>query len=356
MRNHVLAAREVAYVAHRLFLSEGKLERKKDIAITVIMPVYNGAAFLASALDSVLAQEGVDDIEVLVLDDGSKDESPEILTHYDDPRLVMIRHPNMGLAATLNKGLQLARGRYVARQDQDDLLLPGRLAKQFAFLEDHPQVAMVGTWAEIRIGDHPDGRFHRHPSANDALRLQLLFDNPFVHSSIMMRTDVARALGGYSEDKSRQPPEDYEFWSRIAHKHEVANLPEILTVYREMPSSMSRTGINPFLSKVLRLSSENLHALLGHEWSEEDCLSLACLYHFEPVAPRGLSKSEALAMTRQAIALIGGDRNQWSAEMTAEATRLERLITSRFLQSRIPAPLLKPARWLRNRLTGIRGR
>lgn len=329
------------------------MEKINRCQVTVLMPVYNGQSFLREALDSVLVQGGVNELELLVLDDGSKDASPEILASYNDPRLTIIRHPNMGLAATLNKGLSLARGKYIARQDQDDLLLPGRLAKQITFLDAHPEVAMVGTWAEILVDDKPDGRYHRHPGAGDALRLQLLFDNPFVHSSIMMRTDSIRALGGYSEDKTRQPPEDYEFWSRIAREHEVANLPEVLTVYREVPNSMSRAGSNPFLPNVLKISSENLHAVLAPDWSKDDCVTLAAIYH-KAVAPGLLGRRKALAMVDQAISKIGGPESAWSTDMRQEATRLRRHIESRYLRSYIPGALLGPARWLRNRV--LRGR
>lgn len=316
--------------------------------VTVLMPVFNGAPYLAEALESVL-RENIPDMEVLVFDDGSTDFSPEILARYDDPRLRVIRHANMGLAATLNKGIGLARGEYIARQDQDDLLLPGRLAKQLAFMDTHPEVAMVGTWAEIRVGDTSDGRFHRHPSADDVLRTQLLFDNPFVHSSIMLRTTAVRGVGGYSEDRSRQPPEDYELWSRIAHVHRVANLPEVLMVYREMPNSMSRTGINPFLSKVLRISTENLHQVLGAQWSIEQCMSLACLYHNAPsITP--LSKRDARQMVVMAADAIAGGSRYWSPEMKSEVVRLQRHIESRFLRRRIPEPLLRQLRRLRNHI------
>lgn len=291
-------------------------------------------------------------MEVLVLDDGSTDRSLKILRLYDDRRLTVISQSNMGLAATLNKGISIARGKYIARQDQDDLMLPGRLTKQIKFLEANPQTAMVGTWAEIRVEDQPDGRFHRHPSACDVLRFRLLFDNPFVHSSIMMRTDVVRALGGYSKDKSRQPPEDYELWSRIAAEHSVANLPETLTVYREMPTSMSRNSTDPFLPKILVIASENLHRVLAPRFSFDECLSLACLYHNAPGAPCALSKSQVLAMIQHAVEYIGGSRWQWSEGLAAEVVRMQQHVASRFLQRRIPASLLRPARFLHRLING----
>ncbi|MDE2598242.1 MAG: glycosyltransferase family 2 protein [Rhodocyclaceae bacterium] len=316
-----------------------------------MMPVYNGAPWLPEAIDCVLSQT-LPDFELIIIDDGSKDDSWAIISAFSDSRIRAIRQSNKGLAATLNIGLGLARAPYVARQDQDDWMHPERLARQYAFMEANPRVAMVGTWAEIRIGDKPDGRFHRHPVSSDVLRLRLLFDNPFVHSSLLLRADAARALGGYSEDKSRQPPEDYEFWSRIARDYDVANLPEVLTVYREMPTSMSRTGENPFLPKVLRISAENLRHALGGRVSEERCLSLSCIYHNVP-APLTLKKQDALLMVNMAIDSIGGPRETWSPEMPSEAARLKRHIESRFVQRRIPEPLLRPLRRARNFLRRI---
>lgn len=319
--------------------------------ISVLMPVYNGMAWLADAIDCVLSQT-FQDFELIIIDDGSKDDSWAIISEFSDSRIRAVRQPNKGLAATLNIGLGLVRAPYVARQDQDDWMHPERLARQYAFMEANPKVAMVGTWAEVRVGDKPDGRFHHHPVSSDVLRLRLLFDNPFVHSSLMLRTDAARALGGYSEDRSRQPPEDYEFWSRIARNYDMANLPEVLTVYREMPASMSRSGENPFLSKVLRISAENLQHALGGRVSEERCLSLSCIYHNVP-APLALKKQEALLMVDMAIDCIGGPYEAWSPEMASETKRLRRHIESRFIQHRIPEWLLNPLRRARNFLRRI---
>jgi len=263
-----------------------------------------------------------------------------------------VQHPNRGLAATLNRGIALAKGRYIARQDQDDLVLAGRLEKQRVFLDTHPDVAMVGTWAQIYSGDTPSQRYHRHPCSNEALQLELLFDNPFVHSSMMIRADVLRETGGYCEDKSRQPPEDYELWSRIARRHRVANLPEVLTVYREMPGSMSRTGDTPFLENVIRIASENLSHMLSQRYSLEECAALANLYHHG--GARGSLTSLSKARTRQMLEFaaqeLSGNRADWSDEFLASYQRMRAHLDSRFLRRRIPAPLLGPARWFRDRI------
>lgn len=319
------------------------------VTVTAIVPVYGGEQTLAGALRSVLTQN-MDGLEIIVLDDGSPDTSWHIACEIKDDRLITVRHPNRGLAATLNRGVGLAKGRYIARQDQDDLVLAGRLEKQFAFLEAHPDVAMVGTWAQIYVGDIPTQRHHRHPCSNKTLKFELLFDNPFVHSSMMIRADVLREVGGYCEDKSRQPPEDYELWSRIARDHCVANLPEVLTVYREVPGSMSRMSDAPFLNNVVRIAAENLHHVLTPHYTSEECTALAGLYHRGGTERIRMSLSKAMArqMLEFAACEISGDRAVWSDEFLASYQRMRTYLDSRFLQKKIPAPLLGTARWFRN--------
>lgn len=325
----------------------------EGIAVSVVVPMYRGERTIRQSLESVLAQS-IPDCEIIALDDGSPDRCCEIVEALmpgaGDKQLSLHRHENRGLASTLNRGIELARGKYIARQDQDDLVLPDRLAKQKAFLDSNPDIAMVGTWAQIYAGDEPTERFHRHPTKPDALKLFLLFDNPFVHASVMIRADVLRALGGYSEAPERQPPEDYELWSRIARDYRVANLPEVLTIYREMPGSMSRSGENPFLRKVLRISSENIYAAIGDRYGPDDCLSLSCLYHAANGAPRRLSKREANKMLALAIERISQTQPPSSDEFLAEAKRLRGHINSRFIRQHLPMPVLTMARKLRNRL------
>ncbi len=117
-------------------------------SISVILPVYNGAGDVARSIQTVLTQTN-SDFELIVIDDGSKDNSVEVLRNINDPRLRIYHQENIGLAATLNRGIELARGRYIARQDQDDLSMPTRFAEQFEYMEANPDCALLGTWAEI---------------------------------------------------------------------------------------------------------------------------------------------------------------------------------------------------------------
>lgn len=244
--------------------------------VSVLLPVYNGAAYLAQAIDAALAQS-YRNFELIVINDGSKDDSEAIISGYQDPRLRAYHQENQGLAATLNRAIGLARGKYLARQDQDDVSLPSRLDKQVAFLEAHPACGLVGSWAEIWRDNTPTGRIHKHPSENLALKFELLFDNPFVHSSVLIRRSALDRVGLYSTDPSRQPPEDYELWSRIARHFEVANIPEVLLIYREVLGSMSRDGASPFLERSIKLSAENLAWATGRDPSDPAVLNLAAL-------------------------------------------------------------------------------
>lgn len=224
--------------------------------VSVLLPVYNGAPWLRETLDSMLLQT-LTDFEIIAINDGSKDDSLTVLQSYNDPRIRVVDQVNQGLAATLNTAIALARGRYFARQDQDDLSMPQRLARQVEFMNSHPDIGVVGTWAEIIDTDGTAIGIHKHPEHSAALAEFLLWNNPFVHSSLMFRRTVFETVGGYSTDRNRQPPEDYELLSRVARIWKTANIPEVLHRYREVRGSMSRVSSRPFETKVVMLSAEN---------------------------------------------------------------------------------------------------
>ncbi len=195
--------------------------------VTVLMPVYNAAPHLREAVDSILGQT-FSDFEFLIIDDGSTDGSAAIIRSYPDTRLRFIQNQrNLGLTATLNFGLDLAQGEYVARMDADDISLPERLAKQAAFLDASPSVGIAGVWAWT----FGDARFKiPHPAGAERIRAKLLFDSALVHPAVMMRRSALnahnlryRALGHF---------EDYELWQRAARVFPLANLPEYLFHYR----------------------------------------------------------------------------------------------------------------------------
>lgn len=255
------------------------------VTISVLLPVWNCPHYVGQAVESILNQS-YSDFECIIIDDGSTDNTPEILRKYQDPRIRLVQHANRGLAATLNEGIELARGKYIARQDQDDISLPDRLTKQLAYMESHPECGLLGTWAQIMEGDRLTERYHRHPSCPCELSYQLLFNNPFVHSSVMVRKSVLETVGGYSTDPSRQPPEDYELWSRLSRLSSVANLPEVLLYYREVPGSMSRAGPSPFRDNVIKICIENLSVASGIPPTDPDLITIATVLHGGEVSHR----------------------------------------------------------------------
>jgi hypothetical protein len=246
--------------------------------VSVVLSVRNGGTDLPKALDSILNQTFTD-IELIAINNGSTDSTASVLDSVTDPRVRVVHQEDMGLAAALNRGVSLACGCYIARQDHDDWAKPTRLAKQVEFLESNPGCALVGTRAEIWVGDCPTDRAHDHPTDDAALRFELLFNNYFVHSSVMVRKAALEALGGYSTNPSRQPPEDYELWSRVVRRHRVANLPERLMIYREVPKSMSRVGSNPFLEKLVLISAENVAHSVATQVPNRHHWDIAALAH-----------------------------------------------------------------------------
>lgn len=252
--------------------------------VSVVMSVYNGARDAPQAIDCILSQT-YQDLELIAIDNGStRDETratlQSIAAERADPRLrVICLDQNIGLAGALNHGIGLARGEFVARQDHDDISRPTRLEKLVALFDENPRLGLAGTRADIWVGDTPDGRAHDHPRDNIDLQFSLLFNNPFVHSSVMMRRSALDAVGLYTTDAARQPPEDYELWSRIARSFEVANVPERLLVYREVANSMSRVGSNPFQDKLVLLASENIAWWSGRDGPDDVCFAVAALIH-----------------------------------------------------------------------------
>jgi glycosyltransferase involved in cell wall biosynthesis len=208
------------------------------------MSVYNGQRYLRPAVDSVLAQSWRD-FEFIIINDGSTDDSGEILRAYaqQDTRIVLIdQERNQGLSRALNAGWQRARGVYVGRQDADDISAPERLQRQVAFLEAHPEIGVAGTLSQVIDAEgQPVASVNYHSGLTDnaALQAQLLVDNPICHGSVLMRRSLLAAAGGYSEHVG--PTEDYDLWLRLAETTQLANVTPVLYYYRVHPASVGRT-------------------------------------------------------------------------------------------------------------------
>jgi glycosyltransferase involved in cell wall biosynthesis len=208
-------------------------------AVSVLMPVRNGAAYLPASVASIQAQD-FPSFELLVIDDGSTDATPALLASFAaaDPRIRVFRQPPQGIVAALNAGIAEARAPYLARLDADDIARPDRLSKQIAFMEARPEIGLLGTWAEV-IDETGNAAGRLTPPADPAVLARALArTNPFVHSSVMMRTALVRRLGGYRA--AFRAAEDYDLWLRLAEAGGVANLPENLVQYRRHAASETR--------------------------------------------------------------------------------------------------------------------
>jgi len=205
---------------------------RKKPSISVIMGVHNSIDHLAEAIDSILRQN-CNDFEFIIIDDGSTDGSGDVLDKYckADDRIHAFHQENRGLAITLNRGLEIAAGKYIARMDSDDISLPKRLKTQLEFMESHPEVGICGT--ACRLFGYTNS-VSWTPITSEEIKSRLIFWPCMVHPSVMMRRDLIEREGLYYNPDFKQA-EDYELWARFSRCCEMANIPEVLLKYRTYP-------------------------------------------------------------------------------------------------------------------------
>lgn len=204
--------------------------------VSVVIPVFNAEKYLAEAVESILRQTYTN-LEILLINDGSTDGSKAILKKYAlaDPRIKLINNEqNIGLVRTLNTGLDQATGKYIARMDADDISVTDRIKLQVDFLENHSEVALLG--GAFQIID--SNEVIRHPLSNDQIKIKLLSNTAFAHPTVMMRTAVFKAED-FRYDENYRHLEDFELWTRVAQKHELANLKQVVLHYRIHPTQVT---------------------------------------------------------------------------------------------------------------------
>lgn len=222
--------------------------------ITVLMSVYNGEKYLKEAIDSILAQT-FKDFEFLIINDGSTDNSVNIIESYDDPRIKLINNEkNLKLIASLNKGISLARGKYIARMDSDDISMPERFEKEIKFLESNPDYGLVATYYTVIDGMGSEKYKMSYPSSNDLIKLFLSVNCPIVHGSVMGRTELFKENPYGSKEFSAV--EDYELWVRMSKRTKIHNIPEYLFKYRIYGESFSDTKAKLMADQTLELSKK----------------------------------------------------------------------------------------------------
>lgn len=224
---------------------------RKSPLLSVVLPVYNGRKYLAEALQSVLGQSFTD-FELLVIDDGSSDSSGEVVKQFKDARIQLIENPaNMGLVPTLNKGLSLCRGDFIARMDADDICEPDRFAKQIAFFQAHPEIDIVGSAIRF-FGAISNPYVFTFPSEHESIRVALLFYCSLAHPALMFRRSlVQEGDWGYSDDFRHA--EDYHLWSRLLLRRRAANLTGCLLNYRLHQKQVSSANSNKQYETSLRV-------------------------------------------------------------------------------------------------------
>jgi len=214
--------------------------------VSVVMPVKNGGRYLPAALRSILRQT-LTEWEMIVIDDGSTDETPAILADAaaTDPRVRVVPNRGKGLVDALNQGIALASTPLIARMDGDDISHPLRLERQLAFLQTHPEVGLVATSFRhfprrgLRVGMRAYESWQNGLVTHDQIMADRFVESPFVHPTVVMRREVLQQVGGY---RQRGWPEDYDLWLTMADAGvRFHSLPEPLFFWRDHPGRSTRT-------------------------------------------------------------------------------------------------------------------
>jgi hypothetical protein len=294
--------------------------------VTVLMSVHNGLPYLRGAIESILAQNFTD-FEFLIIDDASTDETPEVLREYaaGDRRIRVVTNPeNLGLTRSLNKGLELAAAPLVARQDADDLSLPERLARQTAFLDTHPEIALVTGLIEVI---EPDGTVRGvggEPLTPGEIAWGLHFHNVLVgHSLVTFRREAVQAVGGY--DETFRYAQDFDLWQRLSARRPLAMLPEVLLRWRTHEKNLSTTRRAEQDGLALQALRGHLGRLLGRGIDEATARQLWHFWRREFVELR--DPEPILAVLREAY---GRFMAEWAGREPGIGQRVRRQTGERF--------------------------
>lgn len=235
--------------------------------VSVIMPLYNSEKYISDAINSILKQS-LENFELLILNDGSSDSGAKVVKNFKDPRLDIITHAeNKGLVSSLNELIKISRGKYIARMDADDISLPDRLKKQTLFLEKHQEFGMVGSLYAKIDSNGLIQNVEAVPISNSDIKLGLLVKNCFAHGSIMFRRSVL-AYSNYPYELNYPHAEDYALWLRLRKTTKMANLSEVLYLWRKHDQSVSSNNVSMQLETVKKLVNNQNKLIRKVELSE----------------------------------------------------------------------------------------
>lgn len=203
------------------------------------MSVYNGEKYLDEAIKSILDQS-FSNFEFIIINDGSTDGTMKLLEYYKtkDSRIKLITRENKGLIYSLNEGLSIAKGKYIARMDADDISLSNRFDEQYYFLEKNGEVGVCGTWVEV-FGDGIKTKRWVMPTNDNVLKSTLLYSVPFAHPTVMMRKSLV-VKNNLRYNSNYKNAEDYKFWIDISKCTVFANVPKVLLRHRWHRESVTR--------------------------------------------------------------------------------------------------------------------
>lgn len=247
------------------------------------MPVFNQRPdHLRPAIESILKQT-FGDLELIIIDDGSEETTSAILQEYTkkDARIQLIRNQyNSGIVTSLNRGINAAKGKYIARMDSDDISLDHRFEKQLEFLERHPDYKLVGSNAITIDETGKETGNLTFPQTHTSIYHSILLRNPILHPTWFLRRSLFEEVGGYDENAVRT--EDYEFLLRIAPNHKIANLPDKLLYYRFNHAGLSFKNNKLQEKEALRIRLKALREYGYPIWHIIHIIRPAILYFFIP--------------------------------------------------------------------------
>jgi len=226
------------------------MKKSKKPLVSVIMGVYNGMPYLSEAIESILKQT-YKNLEFIIVDDASTDNSWIYLKKIKDHRLILVRNiNNIGLAASLNKGLKIAKGNYIARMDADDISLPKRIETQLIFMNKHPKIHICGTWVAIVDNNNKKTGSVHYPTIDVEIKKVLRRVTPMIHPTWFAKKDLFIKLDGYLGNWDYV--EDYEFLLR-ARTFKMANIPSELLMWRSQSNRRSNKYVQKIYEKSLKL-------------------------------------------------------------------------------------------------------
>lgn len=232
--------------------------------VTVLLPTYNCEDYVRESIQSILNQT-FGDFELIVIDDASTDRTIQVIEAFNDARIRLIRKPkNSGYTDSLNYGLGIARGCFIARMDADDISLPTRFEKQVAFLTSHKEVVLCGCWYQ----EIPNNHIAELPSEHEDIKVAMLVNNAICHPTVMFRKEFF-VNNNLCYNKDFETSEDYELWTRLIAIGKVGNLSEVLLHYRihEQQVSTHRVYVQYARAIVCR---RRMLGYLMENWSEQE--------------------------------------------------------------------------------------